>query len=440
VEGFAAMKDGMAGALPVGEKFATIMGGLSGTQASLLASLERIGITIAASLAPVLQAIAPHIERAAVWFGEFAKNNTWLGPALAATAVALTTAGTALVAIGMVATALASVVTALGTLVGFAPMLPPIAAALVGIAAGLAVLKGLDMAGILDFGRVLTAAKETGDYLAGVFMPMLTTIKDAFTTAWAGISTAIQAGDWQAAGEIAMAGLEVAVAAGLLAMRTMWEDYRTGVLETILGTAEIAVQTLAKLSNLGGPFAGLLGGAMAGKASDILAKAGTDARQGGADRINAARQAQADAQQRLLGLRQRQNEFVEDINPDFVENFNEDFVEDIPQPGTGTAPDFTSEPTPVEMSEEDRAAIWDAPAEANRAGGSMGGNLTTYNAAAAQAAGFMGGGSPIEKMTTSVYQMAEDLKKLGVLSRETRVSNEYVVTMYERFLAAFQYA
>jgi hypothetical protein len=107
------------------------------------ASAQRIAITISNALQPVLAAIAPHIEKAAVWFGEFAKNNTWLGPALAATAVALTTAGTALVAIGIGATALASVVTALGTLVGFAPMLPPIAAALVGIAAGLTVLKGL---------------------------------------------------------------------------------------------------------------------------------------------------------------------------------------------------------------------------------------------------------------------------------------------------------
>jgi hypothetical protein len=116
---------------------------------------------------------------------------------------------------------------------------------------------------------VLTAAKETGDYLAGVFMPMLSTIKDAFTTAWAGISTAIQAGDWQAAGEIAMAGLEVAVAAGLLAMRTMWEDYRTAVLETILGSAEIAIQTLKQLSKLGGPFAGLLGGKLADQELDL---------------------------------------------------------------------------------------------------------------------------------------------------------------------------
>jgi hypothetical protein len=108
-------------------------------------------------------------------------------------------------------------------------------------------------------------------------------------------------------------------------------------------------------------------------------------------------------------------------------------------PDFGEGPDFDQEPGPVEMSEEDRAAIWDAPAEANRTGGA-GGNLTTYNAAAAQAAGFMGGGSPIEKMTTSVYQMAEDLKELGLLSKEQRVSNEYVVTMYERFLAAFTYA
>ena len=64
----------------------------------------------------------------------------------------------------------------------------------------------------------------------------------------------------------------------------------------------------------------------------------------------------------------------------------------------------------------------------------------TYSAAAAQAAGQMGsGGSPQEKMATSIYEMAKTLRELGLLTRQQTASNEQVVTMYERFLAAMTY-
>lgn len=64
----------------------------------------------------------------------------------------------------------------------------------------------------------------------------------------------------------------------------------------------------------------------------------------------------------------------------------------------------------------------------------------TYSAAAAQAAGQMGSGaSPQEKMATSIHEMAKTLHELGLLSRKQTVSNEHVVTMYERFLAAMTY-
>jgi hypothetical protein len=64
----------------------------------------------------------------------------------------------------------------------------------------------------------------------------------------------------------------------------------------------------------------------------------------------------------------------------------------------------------------------------------------TYSAAAAQAAGQMGsGGSPQEQIATSIYDMAKTLRELGLLSRKQDVSNQQVVTMYERFLAAFTY-
>jgi hypothetical protein len=49
------------------------------------------------------------------------------------------------------------------------------------------------------------------------------------------------------------------------------------------------------------------------------------------------------------------------------------------------------------------------------------------------------GGSPQEKMATSIYEMAKTLRELGLLSRKQDVSNQQVVTMYERFLAAMSY-
>jgi hypothetical protein len=49
------------------------------------------------------------------------------------------------------------------------------------------------------------------------------------------------------------------------------------------------------------------------------------------------------------------------------------------------------------------------------------------------------GGSPQEKMATSIYEMAKTLRELGLLTRQQTVSNQQVVTMYERFLAAMSY-
>ena len=53
--------------------------------------------------------------------------------------------------------------------------------------------------------------------------------------------------------------------------------------------------------------------------------------------------------------------------------------------------------------------------------------------------GQMGGGSPQERMAKNIYDMYTELKELGLLTRDQKVSNEQVVTMYERFLAAFTY-
>ncbi len=63
----------------------------------------------------------------------------------------------------------------------------------------------------------------------------------------------------------------------------------------------------------------------------------------------------------------------------------------------------------------------------------------TYSAAAAQAAGQGGSGSPVEKMATNIADMRKAVIDLGLLSREQAKKNDEVVTMYQRFLAAFSY-
>lgn len=65
--------------------------------------------------------------------------------------------------------------------------------------------------------------------------------------------------------------------------------------------------------------------------------------------------------------------------------------------------------------------------------------LVTHSAAALQAMGQMGGGSPQERMAKNIYDMYTELKELGFLTREQTVSNNQVAMMYERFLAAFNY-
>lgn len=66
----------------------------------------------------------------------------------------------------------------------------------------------------------------------------------------------------------------------------------------------------------------------------------------------------------------------------------------------------------------------------------------SYNASALAISGQLGsgaGGSPQEKMATSIHDMADELREMGLLAKNQDASNKQVVTMYERFLAAFAY-
>jgi TP901 family phage tail tape measure protein len=61
VNGFTEMRDAMADALPVGEKYKMMMSGLSGSFGSALAAMQRLAITITDALSPALASVGPFI-------------------------------------------------------------------------------------------------------------------------------------------------------------------------------------------------------------------------------------------------------------------------------------------------------------------------------------------------------------------------------------------
>lgn len=61
VDGFQAMQDGMGGSMTVGDKFATMMSGMSGAVSTLRAAMERLAISVGDAVGPALMGMAQSI-------------------------------------------------------------------------------------------------------------------------------------------------------------------------------------------------------------------------------------------------------------------------------------------------------------------------------------------------------------------------------------------
>lgn len=75
VEGFAAMRDGMGKAMPVGDKFATMSSGMSGAVATLRAAMERLAIAVSDAVGPAFMDIAATIGPLINGFATFVSAN-----------------------------------------------------------------------------------------------------------------------------------------------------------------------------------------------------------------------------------------------------------------------------------------------------------------------------------------------------------------------------
>lgn len=111
VDGFQAMQDGMNEALPVGEKFDALMGGLSGAVKNIYAAMERLAIAVTDAVGPSLVALAQPIADVIGGLASFISKNQELVLSIAKGIAIFTGVGLAIAGVG---TALTLVAGAMG--------------------------------------------------------------------------------------------------------------------------------------------------------------------------------------------------------------------------------------------------------------------------------------------------------------------------------------
>ncbi len=101
VDGFNQMNEAMRGALPVSEKYKTLMSGLSGAGKAVFAALERMSIAISDAVTPAVMDLAKSVLGAINWLTFFARSNPQVVEAFAKTAAAAVAAGGAFTGLGL---------------------------------------------------------------------------------------------------------------------------------------------------------------------------------------------------------------------------------------------------------------------------------------------------------------------------------------------------
>lgn len=203
--GFDAMRKSMDEALPVGEKYKTFMGGLTGLYEDAKASVEQLAISVSKALAPSLQTAGKWIRSATDWATKFVAKNqqvvVWIGYLTAGLVVggaALMGLGIALSTVGSLLVGAATTVSALGSAFGL--LLSP---------AGL--LTGAVVAGAIGWMKYTDSGKAAIASLKSAFGPMAGTVTESIR----GIVAALKKGDFAGAGAIAAAGFRVAILQGI---------------------------------------------------------------------------------------------------------------------------------------------------------------------------------------------------------------------------------
>lgn len=101
VDGFSAMRESMASALSVADKFRMMMSGLAGAGQKVLASLERLAIAISDAVGPALSGVAPFVSGLIDSFAAFVSQNKEAVAVFAKFAVSVIAVGSAMTTLGL---------------------------------------------------------------------------------------------------------------------------------------------------------------------------------------------------------------------------------------------------------------------------------------------------------------------------------------------------
>lgn len=160
--------------------------------------------------------LSAYILGAARGVREFLSNNKSLILTVAGVAAGVTAAGTALAAFGGVAVLVSAGIGGLLTLVAglkaaFVALFTPV---------------GLVTGALVGLGYLFATQTETGQQMLGWLSSSFRSLAETVVEVWGGIASALRRGDLAAAGEIAMAALNVAFQNGLLALRSLWVGFK----------------------------------------------------------------------------------------------------------------------------------------------------------------------------------------------------------------------
>jgi hypothetical protein len=205
---------------PEEAKLATALGDAWATVGK---QIKQIAFVVGAAVAPMLTAVAKALQPVLAGVIEFIRNNQGLVTGLAIAAVVAFAFGSALVALG-------GLLMAIGLAMTFVPVaLTAIGTALAAVFSPI----GLLIAGLVALGVALVAGvaywlfwTQSGQAAIAALIAWFKPLLDVATLTLRGIWAAIAEGNWQLAGAIMMAALNVAFQSGILGLQTLWEDFK----------------------------------------------------------------------------------------------------------------------------------------------------------------------------------------------------------------------
>jgi TP901 family phage tail tape measure protein len=215
VDGFTKMREAMASALPVGEKYKLVMSGLAGSFGSVLAAMQRMAIAITDAVAPALAGALPFITGFIDGLTKLATDNKEAVVLFAQVAAAAIGIGAAMVTVGYSLQALSgSIGLVLKGFGLFSALASPVLLVAAGIGAAVfALYKFKDQIGAA-LGPVASLVQQAAGAIGEGFgaavadgIVVLGDLAATATTTFNGVYEAVAAGDLSGAMDVLWAGL-----------------------------------------------------------------------------------------------------------------------------------------------------------------------------------------------------------------------------------------